>query len=461
MKNKKRLLALVLCVLLTVLFCGCSSTLVDVDQLMTPPKVTGNKEALYRLLVEDAGTPEFIYPNAGEHRSAVITVPFAGKETPGAIAFCSNSDNGTTMYFVMQEGEDWRIAAKMTNTSTQVDRVCFADLNDDGRQEVVVSWGSVQALASILSVYSYNGTSVVEYNLSRPFGEFAVTDLDCDGHRELFIAEAYTELDTADPAANTTTETTVLALLYRLGLNGLEITQTVPLDPTVRRYTQLALSELPITMYGDSSAVILDGIRADGTVVSQLVYIDPLTEVLSAPFSSAMNVNVTTRASVSNVSSRDIDGDGVYELPVVHLLPAPSDLPVQSVSYMVSWQRYTPRKESTETVRNTIINATDGYMLEVPQAWLNDNVTCRYDVATGTLTVYAVEKQENSVALGAALLRIRRYSKLEWENLSETENYTAVYAQNNVIFAATLPTKDSPLTVRLSVVAELIEPISE
>ena len=275
MKNRKSLLALVLCALLIVLLSGCSSTLVDVEQLMTPPKVTGNKEALYQLLVEDAGTPKFIYPNAGEHRSAVTMVPFAGKDATGAIAFCANSEGGTTMYFTLQEGETWRIASKITNPSSQVDRVCFADLNDDGRQEVVVSWGSVQSLASILSVYTYsnvNNGTITEHALSSPFGEFAITDLNLDGSQELFIAEAYNELDTADPAANTTAETSVLAILYRLGLNGLEISQTVPLDPTVRRYTQLALSELPHTLYGNSAGVVLDGIRADGKIVRGLFH---------------------------------------------------------------------------------------------------------------------------------------------------------------------------------------------
>ena len=50
---------------------------------------------------------------------------------------------------------------------------------------------------------------------------------------------------------------------------------------------------------------------------------------------------------------------------------------------------------------------------------------------------------------------------MEWESLTETENYTAVYTMNNVIFAATLPSPDSPLTLSLQGVSERIIPILE
>lgn len=446
-------LAAVLCALL----CGCSMRLFDVEPLMSPPQTTGDKEALHRLLEQDAGTLNFVYPSSGENRSAVTMVSFAGKEFPGAIAFYENSEGGTTLSFAMQEHGDWRIVSHFFNTSSQVDRVCFADLNGDGAQEVVVSWGSVQALTSILSVYSYNGTTVTEYSLSRPYGEFAVTDLDCDGNEELFVAEVYTELEIS--AENAHSENQSLALLYGLGKNGLEITMTVELDPTVRRYSQLVVTPLPDSPYGKCSGVMLDGLRADGTVVTQLVYIDPRRDRLTAPLSGA--TNVTSRPGVANVTSRDMDGDGVYELPVVRLLPTPENLQPQSVSYVVNWQKFIPGESATQTVCSTVYNSTDGYMLSLPEKWLGDNVTCRYDTESGTLTLYGVEKTESTVTLGAALLRIRRYSKMEWESLTETENYTAVYTMNNVIFAATLPSPDSPLTLSLQGVSERIIPILE
>ena len=156
-----------------------------------------------------------------------------------------------------------------------------------------------------------------------------------------------------------------------------------------------------------------------------------------------------------------MDGDGVYELPVVRLLPTPENLQPQSVSYVVNWQKFIPGESATKTVCSTVYNSTDGYMLTLPEEWLKDNVTCRYDTESGTLTLYSVEKTENTVTLGAALLRIRRYSKMEWESLTETENYTAVYTQNNVIFAATLSSPDSPLTLSLQGVSERIIPILE
>lgn len=105
-----------------------------------------------------------------------------------------------------------------------MDRVCFGDLDHDNQDEVIVSWGSVQSLYSILSVYDYHDNVVDEYNLDRPYGEFAVTDLDGDGQSELFVAEVRTTSSTkTENTFNTTQSQSALALLYRLRNNRLKL----------------------------------------------------------------------------------------------------------------------------------------------------------------------------------------------------------------------------------------------
>lgn len=446
-----------LCVLLCLSLCGCSMTLFDVEKLMQPPQATGNKEALHKLLLEDAGSPlEFVYPRSGDYRSAVITSAFAGGAVTGSIAFCENKTGGTTLYFTIFDGQNWQIVGKVENPSSQVDRVCFGDLDHDNQDEVVVSWGSVQSLSSILSVYDYHDNTVDEYNLDRPYGEFAVTDLDDDGQSELFVAEAYT------PTAKTETnfaavESPPLALLYRLRNQQLEIYMAAELDSEVVRYSQLTVT--PIAQYQSGTMVVLDGVRGDNTMVTQLVYVNNAKNALITPLSDT--TNITERPSSSGILAQDIDGDGVFEIPVVRQMPLPSDTQPQAVSYIVSWQKFFPGQNTTQTVSNTVINATDGYRFEMPDAWLTGTVTFLYDDSTGTLTVYRVERPENMPMLGAALLHIRRYTREEWNSLAETENYSIVYESGNTIFAAAIPSPEDELSITLEEVTDRLIPLTE
>lgn len=447
------------CVLLCLSLCGCSMTLFDVEKLMRPPQATGNKEALHTLLLEDAGEPlEFVYPRSGEYRSAVISSAFAGGSVTGSIAFCENATGGTTLYFALYDGQSWSIVSKIENPSSQVDRVCFGDLDHDNQDEVIVSWGSVQSLSSILSVYDYHDNVVDEYNLDRPYGEFAVTDLDGDGQSELFVAEVRTTSSTkTENTFNTTQSQSALALFYRLRNQSLEIYMAAELDPNVTRYTQLSVS--PMAQGQSGSMVVLDGVRDDSTMVTQVVYVNNAKTALVVPFSK--NDNITERPSVSGVLSQDIDGDGIYELPVVQQMPLPSGTQPQAVSYIVSWQKFVPGQSTTETVSNMVINAVDGYLFNMPEAWLTGSVTCLYDDSTGVMTFYQIERPENVTMLGAALLRISRFNKEEWESLAGTENYSVVCEQGNVVFAAALPSPDEELSISLEEVTQHLVPITE
>ena len=297
-----------------------------------------------------------------------------------------------------------------------------------------------------------------EYNLDRPYGEFAVTDLDGDGQSELFVAEVRTTSSTkTENTFNTTQSQSALALFYRLRNQSLEIYMAAELDPNVTRYTQLSVS--PMAQGQSGSMVVLDGVRDDSTMVTQVVYVNNAKTALVVPFSK--NDNITERPSVSGVLSQDIDGDGIYELPVVQQMPLPSGTQPQAVSYIVSWQKFVPGQSTTETVSNMVINAVDGYLFNMPEAWLTGSVTCLYDDSTGVMTFYQIEHPENVTMLGAALLRISRFNKEEWESLAGTENYSVVCEQGNVVFAAALPSPDEELSISLEEVTQHLVPITE
>ena len=70
----KKLFAAVLAVLLALSFSGCSElTGLDAQALMSPPKTTADREAIYALMGGGVGDVTLVYPKYGDYRSAIIS----------------------------------------------------------------------------------------------------------------------------------------------------------------------------------------------------------------------------------------------------------------------------------------------------------------------------------------------------------------------------------------------------
>ena len=94
----------------------------------------------------------------------------------------------------MKSEEDvWKTVFTARNPATQVDRVCFGDLNGDGRSDVLIGWGSTSGVTgrtAQVCAYLYDDAGdITEYTLGS-YGEMTVTDFDDDGVDELFTAPA-------------------------------------------------------------------------------------------------------------------------------------------------------------------------------------------------------------------------------------------------------------------------------
>ena len=81
----KKLFAAVLAVLLALSFSGCSElTGLDAQALMSPPKTTADREAIYALMGGGVGDVTLVYPKYGDYRSAIISRDLDGCGTSEA-----------------------------------------------------------------------------------------------------------------------------------------------------------------------------------------------------------------------------------------------------------------------------------------------------------------------------------------------------------------------------------------
>ena len=398
-------------VLLLLSFSGCSPINISPESLMNPPLATEDQADIIELLRKDCGgeDPIMRYPRSGEYRSAVILKDFTGGEG-GAIALYQTPDGtGTTVAFMTKRSGSWKIVSTFANVASQVDRVCFGDLNGDGIAETVIGWGSLQNQTGSVSVFEYRGSKVTEYQPDANAGEMALVDLDEDGKEELFLVT----LASADGGK-------AVASLYSLRAEGsLSKMASMEMNQSIVRYTSLQLGRIQ----EDTRALVVDGTCADGTSITQVIGWNQQDQILSALLSD-LQVMETSRGSQLSCVAADVNGDGLIEIPTARLLPGVNEEALSCISYLVSWNQLDPEKHALTTVMNTVVNSDSGYLFSYPDMW-KGKVTCKKD---GDSMVFLLAGEETEI------MRISQFSLGRW-GTAASEGYEELAEQNSVVYA--------------------------
>ena len=159
--------------------------------------------------------------------------------------------------------------------------------------------------------------------------------------------------------------------------------------------------------------VILDCKRSDNTFCTQMIYYDGINDELTDPLDRVSDtgayINPTIRTEA--VFSRDIDDDGVIEVPVVSQMNASVDENGAYVCNLTAWSNYNAGENKMNTVMNTVMNLKDGYYFSMPDRWVS-TVTARSDPDTREMSFYLWNTKTASI--GDKLLTIYRYSEQQW-----------------------------------------------
>ncbi len=455
----KRLCCVLMALCIALSFSGCNFAGIDPQTLMSPPQANADQQSIHELL--RGGRPDitFIYPKNGEYRSAIIMRDLTGDGVEDALGFFALEDGSVQVQFLIKQADGhWSTASSFQNTATQVDRVLFGDLDADGVEDAIIGWGNASGRTAYVCAYLWsNYEQLNEYSLGA-YGEMTVTDFDGNGVKELFTAEKFVAAEEEEEGSEVPP---AKARVFAYRDRELKEVFSTDVDNNIINYSSISFG--PVA--SQKSGVILDGSKADGSLTTQLFLIHPDTGLLynsPAGVNTKEYLNPYSRPPTAPFLSRDINGDGIIEVPVVTPLPALAGaITPDSTSYQVEWSVF-HEGESPRTVAWTLMNLTENYYFSIPYS-LRGKITASNDAFNRTVTYTALSPGEEGEEplLDTPLFQIRVFTRSAWQSRGEVRGYEQLAVQNDLIYAFQVLTAENKYNSSLGRIKESFRLLSE
>ncbi len=389
-----KLISLVLAAFLCLGMTGCDTIGSDVDKLISPPKLEGDLYPVQQALEEYAGDNLVLkYPISGEHRSAFILKDLNGDGTDEAIALygiTGETSLSIHINIIAESGDEWKSMGDLSLIGSDVESVTFADLDKDGTLDIIVGWIVYGTVDKKVGVYTFDGTTFIQRALE-PYTNFLCADLNGEGTEDLVVIH------------NNTTEKTAGAKVFSLSKEGILELGSVALDGGITSY----LSPVVSTLVDGTPALYIDALKGSG-IITEIVWFKEGS--LNGVFDpSTPDLSLTYRTGT--VSSRDYNGDGIIDIPLMELLESTADLPDNDKVYYTNWSSFDGNNFHIKS--SVFMNYTDGYSITVPTE-LKKNIFLLRNTETRIRTFFRYDPKTQTA--GEELFRLLAANPADFES---------------------------------------------
>ncbi len=384
----KRLLCCAVSLLTALCLCGCSVG-VNVDTILTPPKLSAEQEQIYHALKDATGSSiRLKYPKSGSYLSAFTVANIDADPEDEAIVFYEKSgvaapDSGLRINVLDCIQGEWRSVFDRSAEGTEIEKVIISRLGSNDRMNIIVGYSTANQSEKHVSIYSYSD-SYLDLTFSRSYAMFDVSKPADESNPDLLLLGAAGATEQA------------FAAVYRLDSEGLYHEYKYRFNDSYTDYHQL--------IYGTTSKG------------QDLLYVDAVggaselrTEILCIEDGQLINQlervgkSVAETARRTGLSSLDIDSDGIPEIPVQSVFLGYENAAESEQILETRWLMM--KNNSLYTEHYSYYNVNEGYAFLLPDAWVG-KVTIVKDTTRNELQIceYSEENSELPVLLHIGLV---------------------------------------------------------
>lgn len=426
---KKIFSVLLSLVIICLSFTSCKSIFSPVDELMRPPRLSGDDKKLQ----------EAFEKSVAEYDNVVMKIPISGKYKSSYNLFDidgDDSDETIILYSVPFEGNsviaeifkytgsEWVSVSKINTETNEIYEINFADINGDGCYEVLlgltdenfIDVDSRLNLTHILNIYTYDGekTELVAEEL---YSNIYIKNLNNDNTDELILFR--------NNFKNADNLTSARIISYN---NDYSISYDNTTDISDMLEIQNIVSDKIVKNNVEYTRVFVDGSFSDTEFITEIIEIDESNFNVSLPLYSDNMSETPGTLRRNNLYCMDIGFDGTIEVPSTDVFPYSEKIsegktiPLE----LVIWSEY----DDGFTVKyKTLLNSKVGHVAFIPDEFIG-NVSVIYDEENLNLTFYSIDGDGN---VEKALFSYRIFTVPQWEENSF--NYEKIHENDTYVYS--------------------------
>ena len=431
----KKFIAVFLIIIICLSLTSCDYNITSIESLMRPPKLSGESSLLQQAFeqsIKDTDSVIMKTPVSGNYRSSFLFYDLDKDGVQEALVFYSNPMVDVMAYvnvFKQVDGE-WKIVSKIKGKNEEIYEINFADINGDNISEILISWtGAVVSDKSntsdfgiinerLLSVYSCDGVTTTLLK-TETYTNLFLNDLNNDGCDEIVIFK----INLADNKKQTTSRI--------IGFNN---DFSVKMDEKLSLTGMLEINNITtdsIDIDGEKhTRIFVDGSISEIGTITEIINIKSTTFDVTLPLYEINQSQKPITLRASRTYCKDIDNDGIVEIPTDELLPfgyrITENINQQTELYMTVWSEFDNSELKIDF--KSLMNSSFNYMFILSDEFLN-SMSAVYNDNNQTLTFYNVN---NDGQLDDELFSIKAFYESEWDDnhhryVKFAENSTFVY----------------------------------
>lgn len=350
---------LLVVMLLCIVLAGCTAAFpsdkTPVEELLRAPRLSGDYGDVQSALNDWLGqSAQLKYPIEGELLSPFVLQDLDGDGQQDAAVLYTTAQSPNVCIAILQKNDagEWKVRQNVEGLAETVERVSLAQLQSGEERQLVVGYTAAQG-DRYLAVYSYkNGQLLVI--LEQQYEQYLVEDITGGGNQDLILMSP-----------------------QETGSVQIELL-TVDRDGTFQQVAVMGLSadrfsgcaSVAAGVGSDSKHyLVLDGytgISGNNLATVLLRFDETLRQMVPATRISADNLYTASLRNVPGLFSRDLDRDGIVEIPT-----QPDEAGLMNLSQsrrmdFIVWMDYTNRKP--EKSFGLLDEETNCY-IELPMEW--------------------------------------------------------------------------------------------
>ena len=361
------------------------------NELLFAPRYGGELYDIQQALYAYAGrSVNLRFPRSGDNRTAFIRYDLDGDSVKEAVAFYSSptADGVAEVHIniIDQREGRWRSVYDTATGASDIHRVDISPLSQGGEPVIAVGAELYSATGNQLTLFTYSKDRLTTC-MQDSYTEFMLCDLAGAGYKQLLTLNL------------NSTERTAKAHVYTVMGSKAKLMGTATLDGNISDFTSVKQG----TLADGRAAVFIDSAKSTAATLTDAVYFEG-ERLVNPFFDSTLNETVST-LRVSTEMCRDINSDGITDIPFSEVLPGYEEKPADERRYLTVWRSFDGSKYLNTLVAD--FNYEGGYYFAFPDSW-QGKVTFIYDDQNKMRSYRVWDSTLNTAS--QELLRIRVYT---------------------------------------------------